>query len=190
MDPNSQVEWVIKNLDPIKHRCLGMVNGNHNDRTRRACGIDPDMWIAKQLGVNFYGFSGYIVLGVMKCFYKIYMHHNRGGGAKVGSKVAATDKIWSITPTADAIFTAHTHITARVSHSSYDLNMLPTNPPKFEQICHIYIGGSALEWDESYAEQIGLSPAVMEQTMVTFNGVNTNDHPRKYKKQTYHVIAP
>ena len=196
MPPEEQAKLITKWLEPIKHKGLFMIGGNHERRSHRATGMTPEEYISAELGRNerrqrwvpFLGFSVYATFEMSDCHtpksFKCYFHHNRGGGSTTGGKVNRADKLRLIAPTADAVFSAHSHITSRISHTWYEAGK--KNIIKKEG--YNYIIGSALEYSESYADEKGMPAATVESIRVTFQAGNSGK--KDYRKQFYSIIIP
>jgi len=184
--PRKQVVIIVEALKPIKDKCLFLVIGNHEQRTTRVSSQKPTEQIAALLDVPFGGFSCYarfIVKGKYGVF-TAYFHHNSGGGYTKGGKVNRSAKLREITPTADATFSGHMHTTARTPVTWYEARRSGIE----KCIGYDYIIGSALEYDESYAEMKAKPPANTEFIKVTFQGSTTGT--KDNRKQTYEIITP
>jgi len=194
--PEEQAKQIVKWLEPIKHKGLFMVGGNHERRSHRATGMTPEEYISAELGRNekgqrwvpYMGFSVYATFQMSQCktpgSFRCYFHHNRGGGSTAGGKVNRADKLRLIAPNADAIFSAHSHTTARIPHTWYDVGYKKI----IKKEGYNYIIGSALEYAESYAEEKGMPPATVEFIKVKLQaGLNGRCDGRE---QFYSIITP
>ena len=192
--PEVQMQHMAKLLDPIKDKGLFMIMGNHEDRTYKRCGVHPESLISALLGVNpktgepyvpFLGLTVYAVIALdvkPPNQFKIFVHHNTGGGATIGGKTNKAVKLEALCPSADAIFSGHTHITSRVSRQWFDT----TGKNIIEKNTMHYVCGSTLKYEGSYAEQKALLPACRELIKVRFSARN-NGHMDS-TKQEYFVI--
>lgn len=52
MPPSAQIDLAVQLLEPVKHKILGMVSGNHERRSKKDCDIDPLFTIAAILRIN------------------------------------------------------------------------------------------------------------------------------------------
>ena len=184
--PRDQLKKVVKILKPIKNKILFVIDGNHEQRTTRVAGLKPSEDISALLEVPYGGFSCFARFKVDAKYgiFTAYFHHNTGGGYTKGGKVNRSARLRDITPTADATFSGHMHTTARTPAEWYECR------GKGIQKCvgYDYIIGSALEYDESYAEAKAKPPASTEFIRVTFVGSNTGK--KDNRRQTYQVILP
>ena len=199
--PKEQVEYLTELLKPIKEKCLFLIAGNHEQRTMRLAGLSPEQFIAYNLGVPFRGFSCYAYFtvpvgdkctttkdGIRRCGFECYFHHNYGGGYTMGGKVNSAEKLRLITPTADAIFSGHFHITSRIPNSWRELSHTIDPPTIINRTGYDYITGSALSWDKSYAEERAKKPSSKEFIMVKFSAKRGNTGCDRI--QEYHIITP
>lgn len=194
--PEEQAKQIVKWLEPIKHKGLFMVGGNHERRTHRATGMIPEEYISAELGRNeegkrwvpFLGFSVYATFQMNRCknpnSFRCYFHHNKGGGATKGGKVNAAQRLRLIAPTADAIFSAHSHMTSRIPQTWYDVGKKKI----LKKEGYNYIIGSALEYAESYADEKGLPAATIEFIKVGFQAGTSGKGD--YRKQFFSIITP
>lgn len=186
--PREQMQDIVKLLTPIKNKGLFLIAGNHEQRTMRQVGLIPEEHIAYQLGMPYKGFSCFALFQMSKCkapgSFKIYAHHNYGGGYTMGGKVNRAEKLRLIAPTADAIFSGHFHITSRIPVTWYD-----TGRKKIiKHTGYDYITGSALEYAGSYAEEKAKPSAAVEFISVTFRAGISGSHDGR--EQIYKVIVP
>jgi hypothetical protein len=189
MPPKEQMEYIVDLLTPIKDKGLFLIAGNHEQRTMRMAGIDPEAYIATRLDLPFLGFS---VMAQFKLkgahrganVFTAYFHHNYGGGGSYGGKVNRADKLRDICPTVDAVFSGHFHITSRIPVSWFEWG----DSVVHKRTGYDYITGSALTWNESYAEEKPVPPSAVEHIKVVFKGGNC---PRGVddREQIYSVIT-
>ena len=188
MPPGDQMDYIVELLSPIKEKGLFTIAGNHEQRTMKMCGLRPEQLIAKQLGVPFLGFSVGAVFQLSDCkspsSFNCYFHHSWGGGFLKGSKVNASEKLQQVVRTADAVFTAHTHIASRVQSTWYDFG----RKKMIEKTTVSYIVGSALSYGGSYAEERGKPPASTEAIKVTLVGSTSGRYYNR--RQIYEIITP
>jgi hypothetical protein len=189
LPPKEQMEHISDLLDPIKDKGLFMIAGNHESRTMRQVGIQPEMYISTRLGIPYMGFSCMAVLELDRVRgpyrFTTYFHHNTGGGYSIGGKVNAAEKLRQIVPTADATFSAHLHTTGRIPVKWYEAG----ESQILERIGFDYMIGSALTWNGSYAEEKAKRSAAEEHISVTFS-VYSSGHAADGRRQHYEVITP
>ena len=182
-----QMEHIVELLTPIKGKGLFMIAGNHESRTHRMVGLTPEQYMGIQLDVPYGGFSCLAVLQMesktpnsFTCFF----HHGAGGGFTPGGKVNSAVALRKIVPTADATFSGHSHTTSRIPFTWYDAGKTRV----LKRVGYNYIIGSALEWNESYAEEKAKPSATIEHIKVQFKGCTSGK--KDNRKQIYEVIVP
>ena len=190
--PQLQVQELVELLSPIKEKILFAITGNHEERTAKRADLDPTQVICWGLGVPYMRYSciaRFILAGKAPRSFVCFFHHNKGGGETPGGKVNTADKLRNIVPHADAIFSAHTHVTSSMQHSWFDITEAHTGEPrKITRYGHDYIIGSTLEYADSYADAKAMRPAVCSLIRVRFENRSTGH--RDGRKQTYGVISP
>lgn len=57
MSPQEQLDGIIELFEPIKDKCLGLHEGNHEEGIFRGSGVDPTKYMCKALNVRNLGWS-------------------------------------------------------------------------------------------------------------------------------------
>jgi hypothetical protein len=185
--PREQLHAVVDLLRPIQDKGLFLIAGNHEQRSMRAVGMMPEDFLAVELKLPYMGYScmAYLQTKSPKSphGFSIFTHHNYGGGYTPGGKVNRADAMRRIAPTVDAAFSGHFHITGRNPVTWYE------NGDKsiLKKTGYNYITGSALTWNESYAEEKCKPPASLEFISVEFIGGTRGDVDNR--QQIYRVIG-
>jgi hypothetical protein len=186
--PKEQVDAIISILEPIKDKGLFLILGNHESRTMRAVGQQPEDIISYALRIPVAGYSACAVFDLKKAHtprsFSCFFHHGAGGGYTQGGKINAAAKLRGIVPTADATFSGHTHTTSRVPVTW----MEPGRGQILRKTGYDYITGSTLTWDESYAEEKGKKASTVEHIKVTFVGSSNGRYDNR--QQIYEIITP
>jgi len=190
--PQLQVEELVELLKPVSDKILFAITGNHEERTAKRSDIDPSQVICWGLDIPYMRYSciaRFILTGKGPKSFVCFFHHNTGGGATPGGKVNKAAKLRNIVPHADAIFSAHTHITSSIENAWYDITVGNTGAPKkIKRHGYDYVIGSALEYEDSYADAKALRPAVCSFIRVRFENNSTGQ--RDGRRQIYSVIQP
>ena len=188
--PQLQVKELVELFTPVKDKILFLITGNHEERTAKRADLDPSQVICWGLNIPYMRYSciaRFILSGKGPKSFLCYFHHNRGGGGTPGGKVNRAAKLRDIVPHADAIFSAHTHVTSAMENCWYDLTEGHNGyPNKIKRHGYDYIIGSALEYDDSYAEASAMRPAVCSLIRVRFENNSTGRCDGR--KQIYSVI--
>lgn len=87
----AQADNLIRILEPIKHKCLGLLTGNHEDSLRQHNNFDILSYLCLTLGVPYLGKKAYVSIGAItntdrgRPFFMIDIcvgHGSGGGGGK------------------------------------------------------------------------------------------------------------
>ena len=89
LNPQEQMEKMIKILMPYKDLIIGMHSGNHEQRITKMTSIDVTKIMARLLGVNYLGYSCWNLLRVGKINYTMYSTHGSSGARFKHTKLKA-----------------------------------------------------------------------------------------------------
>lgn len=175
LNPEEQIKTAVRIFQPIKDKIICYVNGNHERRTYKQCGVDIGSKIAVMLGVDErYDYTAcllFLTYGHVindkrgghrqrttdwKHLVTIYVTHGDGAsGRLIGSKANSLSRRGQIID-ADIIVTGHTHAPLSFRESSLRINRQAKTVSKVEQL---FVNASAALGYEEYAELIGLRPS-------------------------------
>jgi hypothetical protein len=167
MDLKEQIDYATKLFRPIKHKIIGAISGNHEQRLEKYSGYNPTIALCDRLGIFYYGYDGIVIfrLGCHngKCKDKSprasfvgYFHHTTGGGATVGGKMNRVEKLRDVIVDADFYCGAHNHMLGCVHSGIFRINET-TEQVEFIRQMLIDCGGY-LNYDGSYANMKMLPP--------------------------------
>lgn len=113
--PEDQINALYKLFKPIKHKIIGLLTGNHEEKIRKLAGCDLTRILASKLEVPYIGISSFISLSfhtkkerIHRNKINIYAHHGYFGGREKGSKVSNLMKISRVYD-ADVYLIGHCH---------------------------------------------------------------------------------
>jgi len=166
----SELELLVRDLSPIKDKCLGFVASNHHNRIDKESGVSLDKYIATSLSIPFLGITGIIRVSILTGHYYICLHHGIGGGTH-GGKLNNAMRVASNYLGADIYMSGHTHT---YSHSTFLQQVISRKKMVVRKILsHVVITGHCLSWEGSYAEKMALHPAPIGFSYVDL-GININ----------------
>jgi hypothetical protein len=90
MTPQEQIMYMSEHLKPIASQCMGLLNGNHEDRAYKTAGINPTEIIAYNIGAQYAGDELFCILGADKSItgkgktYTLYACHTKKSNKTVG----------------------------------------------------------------------------------------------------------
>ena len=123
LSPMEELTAMMDLIQPIAHKVLAIVGGNHEARHYKTNGVDMTRLLAKQLGIEdkYSPDTALIFLRVgadagrtrhhRPILYTIYLTHGSGGGRKEGSKIQRLADYAQIVD-ADIYICGHTHLPA------------------------------------------------------------------------------
>ncbi len=89
--PDEQYRWVYDVLEPIKHKCVGLLTGNHDDVIRQRHSHNHVMELCDRLGVPYLGYSALLrwrfCRGVHRTKLDLYAHHGKSAARTKGGKI-------------------------------------------------------------------------------------------------------
>lgn len=171
MDLTDQIKTAVGFFEPIKHKILGAIEGNHEQRLSRFAGYSPTISICERLGIKYLNDSAVIIfrLGCRTKQFKTnpssrgcrgsfvgYFHHSVGGGATIGGKMNRVEKLTSLVADCDFYCSGHNHLLG-VAHRI--IHIVDRTYSRVEQLRQMLVDcGGFLEWNGSYAEAKQLPP--------------------------------
>ena len=104
---------IMQMFDPIKDRCLGWGDGNHEAKLEKENVGSPCRDIAEEWGVPYLGYSGFLRIKPTESIAKrrcpiLYYHHGASAGRKTGGSINRVEELaqyWG----ADFYNVAHAH---------------------------------------------------------------------------------
>lgn len=153
--PDQQSDWVAAYYEPMRDRLLGIVTGNHEDRSAREGGISIDKWLTTKLSCPWIRWEAIISITVGDSRrgqnYTIYTRHAVSNSAKPGQVLNAMIAQSRSIQSCDAYVFGHNHF--------YMYESIPTQvpDPRHNKVAvklqHFVMGDAFMERDTSYAEQ-------------------------------------
>lgn len=138
--PHQQKKDMIAMLEPIKHKIIAIVRGNHEYRTVKESCVDVMDDISSHLGLcdQYAADAGFIKISIgekpnkKQATYMIYLSHGSGGGALLGSGLSRQDSYQMSIEGVDISVTGHSHKptktpSARLVFDSHNNNIVKNN---------------------------------------------------------------
>lgn len=119
IEPSEQIDYGEELFWPIRKQIMGLVQGNHSNRTRKEAGLDMDRELAIRLGIrNRYNPNqGFTTLKAGKNHYSVAYRHGTGVGSNTFGNCINLMRAF---PTADICVASHTHETATTTRGFWD----------------------------------------------------------------------
>jgi len=160
--------FCLDEFRPIAHKCLGIVSSNHHLRMFNAVGMSLDKMFCRELNVPYLGDMGVINIICDKNSYYAAMFHGTGNSGTIGAKTNGLERLAGIFPCADLYMTGHTH-----TYQSFiaEVPYIDRKRGKMTYFkSHFCTTGHFLDWDKSYAPQLGLRPYPKGAAHVSLSG--------------------
>jgi hypothetical protein len=162
LGPQAQINQIVELLTPIADKCLGLINGNHEDRAYRDTGINPTEIIANMLGVPAAGDEIFIIIANDKSeigkgrAYTIYACHTKTTNKTAGLAFNGmqNNQGWINT---DVICKAHGHDMG-LSPPSIRVNIDTRNMAVTEHEQYYWLVGHYLDRPDSYISKTSKQP--------------------------------
>ena len=177
--PMQELQVCTELFEPIAHKCLCVVKGNHENRHYKTNGVDLTYLMAKQLKIEdryspttaviflrFGHLDGKQRAHGRKVCYTFYVAHGNGGGRREGSKINRLADLSSIVDT-DIYVVGHTHLPAVFKERF----ARPSTANSSITFCDkLYINVSAKLDYGGYGDYGGFKPASTDSPVIILNG--------------------
>jgi len=167
MSLRQELDFLGDILEPIAHKCLGIVGSNHSDRIEKETSLNIDEMFCSLYNMPYLGVTGRFRVKLDGVGYYFCMHHGVGGGRKKGTGIDRATELAYIHPGYDIYLEGHTHKPNWTFDTFRELDR--KHQAEIERICYFAITGSYLMYEEGYAEKKKLHPAVLGSSVVTLS---------------------
>jgi len=158
---------LIKELSPIKNKCLGIVASNHHRRLKNLAGFNLDRRICEALQIPYLNTLGVLDVVCGRASYYIALHHGVGSGRKRGSKTNSTETLSQLVPGADIYMEGHTHSFDHFINEETYIDKKRQLLTKLNS--YFVVTGHFLQYDGSYAQDYKLPPRPQGASIVTLS---------------------
>jgi hypothetical protein len=173
MNPDDQKYAIVEMLKPYKHLCLGLLTGNHEERTFKYSGHDPSRAMAKMLDIPYLRYGAFLRLKVGDIGYTVYATHGGSGAATSAGKLNAVKKLATWVD-ADIYLMGHMHDLLVDSSIRKTLDL--RNKVVRDRRQTFCVTGSFLTFEDSYSEMKGYSPGRIGSPRIRLSGVEDDCH--------------
>lgn len=173
MPPDDQIDEILELLGPHTDRIVGLLTGNHEERSFKDNGIDPSKYMARVLGVPYLRYAGFLRTVVGRHTYITYATHGGSGSATVAGKLNAVKKLSGVAQ-ADVYLMGHMH--DLIESTSTVRTVDSRNRTVRDARQHFVVTGSFLGYEDSYSEMKNYSPPKLGAPRVRFDGVEKAVH--------------
>ena len=171
-----QMRYIVGSLTDVANegKLLGMLGGNHEDRTKRDSFVDITALMAQQLGVKYFEDEMLMRLIISNITdktkswrYDLHAIHGAGGGATMGGQLNGARRGSGVYPMGDVFVSGHTHGYLGGKDSFYETTTTGAiiQRERLYVVCGTYLG------KEGYATRRGYSPSIIGSPVIIFNNV-------------------
>ena len=169
-NPQEQIVKAKNLLYPFRDIIDGIVTGNHEERVYKNSGVDLSLYFSQIMGLEhkYMRYQGIIKYTIYGRAYFVNVWHGAGGGGSAGASLNRLQK-QSETIFADLYLMGHVH--KRQVHTK---NFFMPDPrhDKIDKVKQFFVvTGSALDYEDSYAEMAGMTPSDKGFTKIKFNTI-------------------
>ena len=162
IDLDGQIDWLVDKFSPIveEKRLLGIIQGNHEKRSKKTGSVDLAYRIAKELGIPYWKHGKFFNFTIKQYGnkrghrYTGYTVHGRSGARTLGGKINAVERMAQVAAV-DLYVMGHVHIL----HSHKGFKYVPKGSKLSSFTPTFVIGGHYLEYMGSYAQEMLLPPS-------------------------------
>lgn len=180
LSPMDELKAITDLLEPIAHKVIGIVGGNHEARHYRTNGVDMTRLLARQLGIEdkYSPDTAVIFLRFGRhdghtnhhrpILYTIYLTHGSGGGRKEGGKIQRLADYANIID-CDCYICGHTHLPAALK-----TNFARTSPANssITYSTHLFVNAASKLLYAGYGDIGGYKPSNTDTPRIIMSGLN------------------
>ena len=177
LQPMEQLKECVKLFEPIKHKILAVLPGNHEHRIYKQDGIDLTALMCSQLGIadKYSNTTALLFIRFGKNtnkghgrrqLYTAYVTHGIGGGRREGGKVNRLADLASIVD-ADIYIHAHTHLPLVFRESFFRVSGANSSVAPVEKL---FVNTSASLSYGGYGDKQGFKPASKAAPVIYLHG--------------------
>lgn len=180
MSPEKALTQFTTLLDMCRDRTLGIVGGNHEERTKRRVGVDLLRLIAEERGIPYS--EDILILDIAvgvnaqrgsrkRIQYTLVCAHGYSGARTVGGKITANGRIIDVVTNGDIYLTAHTHQPSVVKGAHFEAD---TRNKKLLQREFFLVTVPSWLGYEHYAAQRFMHPSAGGYVEIQLSGMQKN----------------
>lgn len=155
MSPNNQISTFAKMVNPIAHKGIAYVSGNHDKGRGKPIGVDLAESLAYYMKIPYAAKELVIQIAIYDRIFTVLLDHGRSGGSTQAIEREAVRHIEKYATRIHARFSGHVHNSQIIEKVYVDVN--PGVGLEFFR-SFILVGGSHMGYTGTYAEEAGYSP--------------------------------
>lgn len=179
LQPMEQLKQCVKLFEPIKHKILAVLPGNHEHRIYKQDGLDITALMCSQLGIEDKYSNTTALLFVRfgrskhgrhnrPLLYTLYVTHGGGSGRKEGGKVNRLADLAAIVD-ADIYIHAHTHLPLIFRESFFRVSGSNSSVAPAEKL---FVNTAAALNYGGYGDRQGYKPSSTKSPVIYLSGTD------------------
>ena len=161
---NDQYDIAKHILNPIRHKIMFAIPGNHEARTARKADVDLAKIFNQSLGIPYARDYMFCTIRWKGLNFRLVAHHGSGAAQTPGAQRNAARKDLPWLPTIDLMWSGHLH--QPLSDPIYQADIDPDTGEMVERSCMSIISPSYLRYFGTYAATKRLAPGLRGLTVV------------------------
>ena len=165
--PDGQFEWMMDTFEPYKDKIIATTNGNHEDRIKKATGIDTMRIFARALKIPYVPRSAVARINLMNRAFSVFFTHGNGSGKTPTLKLRRLRDIVTFVHGCDIYLSGHHHSTLG------EIMLLKEPDVHMKKIITsevlLQLTGAFLGYDDSYAEYAMMQPTAIGAPIIKLN---------------------
>jgi len=156
--PNKQIDYILNWYGKLakENLLLGLLEGNHELRLTKICGVDITKYFAQMLGTKYFGWAMFHDFKVGKEHYVLYTVHGASGARLVYTKLKSILDLFKFV-NVEIICMGHLHEKDTLTSLYYEIDR--RNKTVLERKRYAVLTGHFLKYPGSYAEEMNLPPS-------------------------------
>jgi predicted phosphodiesterase len=152
ISPQGQIEWMNDTFEPIKDKILATVEGNHEKRFTKNCGISVMKNFARELKIPFVPAQAFVRIALKNNAYTLFITHGSSGAKLPHTRMANVLNLTRFIGGADILAMGHVH---DLAHSTIVMKS-PDHREKriIDKTIHLVLTGHFLPYDNYAAESL------------------------------------
>jgi predicted phosphodiesterase len=171
----------------VRHLIDGVVTGNHEERIYKASGFDLTLYLCQLLDISekYMRYQGVVQYSLGKREYHVNVWHGAGGGGSAGASLNKLQK-QSEYILADIYLMGHVHKRQVHTKRMYVPDSHRNKLQAIEQ--YFIVTGSSLDYENSYAEAMGMTPSQKGFTKIKLTTKRTVRNNQNFRTKNIEVI--
>jgi len=183
LSPDEQVADMRKILEPIAHKCLVAVPGNHEERTMKVAGIDPlKLGICQPLRIPYFDEPVHMDIFWRGHLFTFFIRHGRGGAQTKGGKLNNASRPLSVNEHTMFTVMGHVHDPSSDKNTKRCIEYMRDEDGRVidirikKRVEYVVICPATYRYFNTYAARAGYSPGAQHMSVACVLEANGRYH--------------